>query len=135
MPVEEVWFRHDCAQNSAEMEEHFNAPVKFSQVENLLFFKREFLRERFYTSNNLLFDILGDALNTCFAANSEHHGFVDVVSREIMRLPLAQSGDGLPIGVMLSGRVGEDRLLLSLAAQLERATPWHQRRPRMFNSH
>jgi len=44
-------------------------------------------------------------------------------------LPLAMSRDGLPIGVMLSGRVGEDRLLFSVSAQLERAAPWEQRRP------
>jgi Asp-tRNA(Asn)/Glu-tRNA(Gln) amidotransferase A subunit family amidase len=44
-------------------------------------------------------------------------------------LPLAMSGEGLPIGVMLSGRVGEDRLLFSVCAQIERATPWQQRRP------
>jgi len=41
-----------------------------------------------------------------------------------MSLPLAMSADKLPIGVMLSGRVGEDALLFSLAAQLERTAMW-----------
>jgi len=48
-----------------------------------------------------------------------------------MSLPLAISKDRLPVGVMLSGRTGEDRLLFSLAAQLERAQSWLARRPLM----
>lgn len=48
-----------------------------------------------------------------------------------MSLPLAMSTEGLPIGVMFSGRTGEDRLLFSLAAQVERAQPWLARRPLM----
>ena len=40
-------------------------------------------------------------------------------------LPLSQSPDGLPIGVMLVGRPADEVTLLSLSAQLERpARPW-----------
>ena len=46
-----------------------------------------------------------------------------------MSLPLGMSGIGLPIGIMLSGRVGEDARLFSLAGQIERAAPWAARRP------
>ncbi|MFK8021794.1 MAG: amidase [Pseudomonadales bacterium] len=46
-----------------------------------------------------------------------------------MSVPLAMSKEGLPIGVMFSGRVGEDALLFSLAAQLEQASPWFDRVP------
>ena len=46
-----------------------------------------------------------------------------------MSLPLAMSRDGLPIGVMLSARVGDDARLFSLAAQIEAAAPWANRRP------
>jgi Asp-tRNA(Asn)/Glu-tRNA(Gln) amidotransferase A subunit family amidase len=41
-----------------------------------------------------------------------------------MSVPLSWSTDGLPIGVMFSGRYGEDDVLLRLAAQLEMAQPW-----------
>jgi amidase len=38
------------------------------------------------------------------------------------------SRSGLPIGVQIVGRQAEDALVLSLAAQLERAAPWASRR-------
>lgn len=44
-------------------------------------------------------------------------------------LPLYWSSDGLPIGLHFTARVGEEDLLLRLAAQLERASPWAERRP------
>lgn len=37
--------------------------------------------------------------------------------------------DGLPIGVMLAGRPGEDGPLFSLLSQVEAAAPWHARAP------
>jgi amidase len=46
-------------------------------------------------------------------------------------LPLHWSADGLPIGVQLVGRYGQDATLLQLAAELERAAPWSARRPRV----
>lgn len=39
-------------------------------------------------------------------------------------LPLAWSNDGLPIGMMFTGRYGDEASLLNLAAQLEQAMPW-----------
>lgn len=42
-------------------------------------------------------------------------------------LPLATTEDGLPIGVQLMAP--EETVLLRLAAQLEQAQPWAQRRP------
>jgi amidase len=44
-------------------------------------------------------------------------------------LPLAWTGDGLPVGVMLAARPAEEELLLSLCAQLEAARPWRERTP------
>ena len=45
-------------------------------------------------------------------------------------LPLFEGGDGLPLGVQLAGRPAAEGALLALAAQLEGALPWAQRRPR-----
>jgi Asp-tRNA(Asn)/Glu-tRNA(Gln) amidotransferase A subunit family amidase len=44
-------------------------------------------------------------------------------------LPLEQSPDGLPIGVMLGAALGREDLLLAVAGQLERAHPWFDRVP------
>lgn len=45
-----------------------------------------------------------------------------------MSLPLAHDADGLPIGIMVTGRYGAESTLFSLAAQVEAAAPWGGRR-------
>jgi amidase len=47
-------------------------------------------------------------------------------------LPLFQSAAGLPIGIMLAGRPAGETALLSLAAQVEEAGPWHTRHPAIW---
>jgi len=44
-------------------------------------------------------------------------------------LPLHWTADGLPLGVQLAARPGEEGTLLRVAAQLEQARPWAGRRP------
>ena len=44
-------------------------------------------------------------------------------------LPLAWTADGLPMGVHIAGRFGEDTTILQLSAQLEATAPWFDRRP------
>ena len=44
-------------------------------------------------------------------------------------LPLHQSEDGLPIGVQFAARFGDEATLFRLAAVLEEALPWIDRRP------
>ncbi len=46
-----------------------------------------------------------------------------------LSLPLHWSEDGLPVGMMVTGRFGDDATLLQLAHQLEQAQPWFERRP------
>jgi amidase len=53
----------------------------------------------------------------------------NVSGQPALSLPLAWSADGLPIGVQLAGRPFEETRLLQVAAQLERALPWDERRP------
>ncbi len=56
----------------------------------------------------------------------------NVTGMPAISLPLHQSPEGLPIGMMLAARPAEEELLLSLAAQVEAAAPWHDRRPPLW---
>jgi amidase len=47
-------------------------------------------------------------------------------------LPLHWTAEGLPIGVMLAGRMAGEGTLISLSAQLEAARPWHDRHPALW---
>ena len=44
-------------------------------------------------------------------------------------LPMHWSEPGLPIGVQLVARFGDEATLIRLASQLERARPWQERKP------
>lgn len=46
-----------------------------------------------------------------------------------MTLPLHWTPDGLPLGVQLVGRMGDEATLLRLGTQLEAAQPWVDRKP------
>ncbi|GAA3746770.1 amidase [Spinactinospora alkalitolerans] len=53
----------------------------------------------------------------------------NVSGQPAVNVPLHWNGDGLPIGVMLAGRMGGEATLISLSAQLEAARPWIGRKP------
>jgi amidase len=64
--------------------------------------------------------------------NTEFTPFTAVANltgQPAMSLPLHWSDDGLPIGVQIIGPPAGDALLLQLAAQIEAARPWTDRRP------
>src|SRR5262249_48532299 len=46
-------------------------------------------------------------------------------------VPCGWTAEGLPLGLQLVGRRGEDALVLRTAALLERVAPWGARRPRL----
>ena len=56
---------------------------------------------------------------------------INATGQPAISLPLHESSDGLPIGVQLVGPPAGEELLLSLAAQIERAAPWTDRRPQL----
>lgn len=51
------------------------------------------------------------------------------VGQPAASVPIGIDDDGLPLAIQLAGPPHSEPLILSLAAQLERANPWAQRRP------
>jgi amidase len=62
-------------------------------------------------------------------ALSPYCAVYNVTGQPAVSLPLHWTPEGLPIGIQLAAGRGKEQLLLSLAAQLEEARPWHERRP------
>ena len=53
----------------------------------------------------------------------------NISGQPAVSLPLYWNADGLPIGVMLAGRLGDEATLISLSSQIEAARPWRDRHP------
>jgi amidase len=59
----------------------------------------------------------------CFVAG------MNITGQPAISLPLHQTPEGLPVGVHLLAAFGHEDILIRLAAQLEQAAPWAERRP------
>lgn len=55
--------------------------------------------------------------------------FANVTGLPAITLPVAQTAEGLPMGVQLVGRPGGEHVLLAIGAQLERRLQWQRRHP------
>jgi amidase len=56
----------------------------------------------------------------------------NVTGQPAVSVPLHWTDGGLPIGVMLAGRMGDEATLIALSAQLEAARPWRDRHPSLW---
>jgi len=75
--------------------------------------------------------LMADALELFAEDVFEFIGYTppaNITGQPSISLPLGED-DGVPVGVLATGRYGEEHVLLGLAAQAERARPWHRRFP------
>ena len=56
----------------------------------------------------------------------------NISGQPAVNLPLYWNAEGLPIGVMLAGRLGDEATLIALSAQIEAARPWRDRHPSIW---
>jgi amidase len=66
---------------------------------------------------------------------SEAFGYTppyNMTGQPSLSLPMGMSRDGLPIGMMFTGRMSDEATLYRLAAQLEQARPWADRKPAVW---
>ncbi|SDS41656.1 amidase [Agrococcus carbonis] len=59
--------------------------------------------------------------------HTPHTSFVNLTGLPALALPVHRTDAGLPMGVQLIGRPGEEATLLAIGRQLERRIPWTQR--------
>ncbi|WP_028004728.1 amidase, partial [Sinorhizobium meliloti] len=65
------------------------------------------------------------------AALYQYLGIFNVTGQPSVSLPLAQSASGLPIGIQIVARFGDEATLVRVARDLEEALPWSGRRPKV----
>lgn len=63
------------------------------------------------------------------ASLCQYTGVFNVTGQPSVSLPLAQSASGLPIGVQIVGRFGDEATLVRVARDLEQVVPWSGRWP------
>jgi amidase len=70
-------------------------------------------------------------LHKLFSQYAPFTAMFNITGQPAISLPLAWSESGLPVGVQLVTRYGDEATLLRLASQLEQLFPWAGRMPRI----
>jgi len=70
--------------------------------------------------------------NEAVTTFAPHCAVFNQIGCPAMSVPLHHAASGLPLGMMFGARCGHERLLYTLAGQLERSFPWRDRRPGIF---
>ena len=70
-----------------------------------------------------------DELDRTVRASAAYTQIFNLTGQPAASLPLYWTAEGLPIGVQIATRYGDEATLFRLAAQIEAARPWFHRRP------
>jgi amidase len=76
-----------------------------------------------------LLDVALDKMGSGKLAYTPNTQLFNQTGQPAMSVPLQWSNDGLPMGVQLAARFGDEATLFRLAAQLEAARPWAGKKP------
>lgn len=82
----------------------------------------------YYNQNDESLDAKGWLLKV-FNGYALYTMLFNVTGQPALSLPLQQTDSGLPIGIQFAARSGDEATLIRLAAQLEQAQPWINRKP------
>jgi Asp-tRNA(Asn)/Glu-tRNA(Gln) amidotransferase A subunit family amidase len=74
-------------------------------------------------------DDVGRHVTWLFSRIAPHTALFNQTGGAAMTVPLHWTADGLPVGVHFAAGLGDEPKLIRLAAQLEQARPWFDRRP------
>ncbi|WP_245461523.1 amidase [Mesorhizobium sp. M6A.T.Ce.TU.002.03.1.1] len=69
------------------------------------------------------------------AAIYQYTAVFNVTGQPSVSLPLAQNLSGLPIGIQIVGRFGDEATLVRVSRDLEEARPWSHRQPKVRAGH